>query len=93
MAAELPVITSDLAQVVAVYGRAGAGVLPFRAGDAEDLASALRRLTAMSREERVRLGQANGAFIRENLSLRRWSEEMIAVYGAVLGAPASTTQR
>ncbi|HII40167.1 MAG TPA: glycosyltransferase family 4 protein [Thermoplasmata archaeon] len=87
MAADLPVITSDLAQVVAVYGRAGAGVLTFRSGDAKDLAAAMARLLATSPEDRVRLGRANGAFIREGLSLRRWSEEMIAVYRSVLGTP------
>ncbi len=85
MAAGLPVITSDLAQVVAVYGRAGAGVLPFRSGDARDLAPALRRLLAMPGEERARLGRANAAYVRENLSLQHWSEEMLGVYRSLLG--------
>lgn len=86
MAAELPVITSDLAQVVGVYGRAGAGVIPFRTGDAHDLAAAMRRVMGWSREDRARQGQSNGRFIRENLSLRKWSEDMIAVYRSVLGS-------
>jgi len=93
MAAGLPVLTSDLGQVVAVYGQAGDGVLRFRSGDARDLAAGMRRVLALSREERQRLGTANGAFIREHLSVSRWSEEMIAVYRSILAKPASAGGR
>jgi glycosyltransferase involved in cell wall biosynthesis len=84
MAAGLPVITSDLPQIAAVYGPAGPGVLTFRGGDPRALATAMGRILALPRGQREALGKRNAAFVQEHLSLQNWTERMIGVYRSVL---------
>ncbi len=86
MAAELPVISSDLPQVVAIYGPAGSGLFTFRAGNPQDLGVTMGRILGRSLEERRRIGKANAAYIRDTLSIDQWSAGILNVYRAVLEA-------
>ena len=83
MASGLPVVSSDLPQVVAAYGPAGPGFLSFQSGNASDLAEAMARVSKLSPEERRELAAGNRAYIREHLSLEKWTDEMIRLYRSV----------
>ncbi len=85
MASGLPIITSDLSQVMSVYATAGEGVLAFPSGDAKALARAMARLMSLSPQDRARIGAANALFVRDHLSLHAWTETMMGVYRSVLG--------
>jgi glycosyltransferase involved in cell wall biosynthesis len=84
MASGLPVISSDLPQVIETYGLAGRGLVPFRTGDAEDLAAAMARVLSLPVEERRHLGRQNATFARNHLSVDRWAEGIIAVYRSIM---------
>ena len=84
MASGLPVISSDLPQIIDAYGAADRGLLTFKTGDAEDLAAAMSRVLSMTADERRQLGTQNLAYARDHLSLDRWAENLIAVYRSVL---------
>jgi glycosyltransferase involved in cell wall biosynthesis len=85
MASELPVISSDLPQVVAFYAPAGEGLLTFKSGDSVDLAQAMTRVLEMGPDRRREAGRSNAAFVRGTLSLDRWSSGVLEVYRSVLG--------
>ncbi len=87
MSAELPVVSSDLPQVVAAYRSAGPGFVAFRSGDEADLARALSEVARMSPEARLQLGTANRDFVRATYSLDRWTGEIVALYRSLLGQP------
>lgn len=89
MACGLPVISSDLPQVIAAYGAAGSGFLPFRNGDATSLEQVMARLIEMPEPARRAAGTRNAAFIREHFSLDRWAGEMMGVYQTLLRRSAA----
>ncbi len=90
MAAELPVISSDLPQIIDSYGGAGDGFIPFKTGRPEALAAAMARIASMTSDERRRTGARNGSFVRAHMSLDRWTERILAVY-QTLGVFAETS--
>jgi len=84
MASGLPVISSNLPQVVETFGPTGRGLLSFMTGDAEDLAAAMVQILSMTPEERRHLGIQNAAYVRDHLSLDHWVEDILSVYQSVL---------
>ncbi|HMN15830.1 MAG TPA: glycosyltransferase family 4 protein [Bellilinea sp.] len=84
MASGLPVVSSNLAHLVSIFGPAGEGFLTFRNGHAEDLAMALGRILDMPSDHRRRLGEANRRFIDANLTINHWTEKMMHLYRSIL---------
>jgi glycosyltransferase involved in cell wall biosynthesis len=93
MASELPVITSNLPQVIETFGPAGRGLISFKTGDAEDLVAAMLQVLSMPPEGRRHLGIQNAAYVRDHLSIDRWTDEILAVYRSVLAQRFGPTQQ
>lgn len=89
MALGLPVVSSDLPHLIRIYGPSGEGFLTFRNGDAQDLAKILAQVLETSSEKLHRLGESNRYFIKENLAVDRWCQEMVDLYRSLLGLEGS----
>lgn len=84
MASGLPIVSSDLAPILATYGRAGPGFLRFRSEDPESLAEQLERVVRMTDDERTRIGASNRSFIEKNYTIERWCADIVDLYGRLV---------
>ena len=72
MAAGLPVVTNTPGEVAAMVKEAGAG----EAVDADEIASGVRRILALSAQERLALGENGRWWMRQNRSRRALAREL-----------------
>ncbi len=84
MAASLPIVSSDLPHLVAMYGPAGRGFATFRNGDPQDLARALCQLLCAADDDLRANGHTNRAFVESNFGIERWCSRIADIYESLL---------
>lgn len=84
-ASGLPVVISDTALIASELKAAGAGLV-FRSGDADSLATALKRIIDDD-ELAAKLSKASYAFARSTaLTVEDWTDALLEIYGEQLAA-------